>query len=440
MKSQGTAAPPARIQRCTGSQRRYLPRVEATVEGLLWAAGCADEARVREALDARVRALRPVLATTPWTRDTLFRHGMSARDLGSVEDLAHAPMLDRSVLQREWRELCALDDDDEETEHLSTVQSSGSTGRPVTFVKDGFDALYMWAAVRFWCAFQRIVLPPRPRAVLLCTLPGGLEYSVRLPLLHDGALHRISTQREGAVRRIARANPSILLTDPAGLHALASIPSPPRPALLATSAQYFAPSQRAALTAALRAPIVNYYSTTETTPFAWECLEHTGRFHVLVPDYWVESVEGEIAVTRLRASLVPLLRFKTGDWGGVEREVCSCGYRGWSVVGFKGRRACMFVRGDGRELDAWQLAWLFKHYPLSDFRLTQVGAERFDVEVVEGASGRLPLRELSSRLGTALKAMGWSAPVTQVRAVASIDVVGGKPEPFVCRWARRATS
>jgi phenylacetate-CoA ligase len=206
-----------------------------------------------------------------------------------------------------------------------------------------------------------------------------------------------------------------------------------------SSAQYLAPGQRSRAVEALGAPVVNYYASTDTGPIAWECLLGSGRFHVLVPDVWVESVAGELVVTRLRPSVLPLLRYRTGDHGEVARDACACGYHGWSITCFAGRRECTFLAPDGREADAWKLAWLFKHYPLDSFRLTQRGAEEFELELRPGG-GPVDVADLVSRLQAALARLGWAqARVVPVPALA-IAAAGEKPEPFRRVWSARPAS
>jgi phenylacetate-CoA ligase len=255
---------------------------------------------------------------------------------------------------------------------------------------------------------------------------------VRLPILDDGALHRISVLRARALDRLLRARPAVVFSDPAGLHWLAGQEARPQPALLLTSAQHFSTRQREELARAVPAPVINYYACADAGPLAWECLAHPGRLHALLPDAWLESVGGEIAVTRLRPGVMPLLRYRTGDRGDVVRDDCACGYRGWSVVGFAGRRECAFLRPDGRRADAWQLVWLFKHYPLAAFRLTQTGREDFELELVgDGAD----LADLERRLRASLALLGWSDARITVRAVPALEARGGKPEPFRCALA-----
>ena len=424
-----TLVPSLRIQRRTAPQRRYLPRALEATEELAAHARAPGEAWLRASIDRRLRQLGASLVRSPYYLEALRAAALSPRDLRSTYDLARFPALARETLQARWADLPAFDPEAAEAQELVTVASSGSTGDPVTVVKDGYDCLHMWAVLRFWTEWAGVALPPRPRVALLCSLGSGLEYSVRLPLLADGALHRISLSRPLPLERLRRARPSVLFSDPAGLHWLAGQRDLPPVRIVLTSAQHFSPGQREELRRALPVPVINYYATTETGPLAWECLDAAGRFHVLLPDVWVESVGGEIVVTRLRRSALPLLRYRTGDGGRVLRDDCACGYRGWSITGFTGRRECAFLRPDGRTADAWQLAWLFKHYPLRGFRLTQRGPERFELEVAVGED-RVRLKDLRDRLRAALRVHGWERPAITLRVRPGIETRGEKPEPF----------
>lgn len=422
-------APSVRIRRRTGAQRRYVPRAIEAAEALLLSARAPEDARARAEVASRLGALRAALFRSPYYVGALRRAGLSPRDLRSLDDLPHFPTLDREALRERWTDLPALDLAGPEAAEVVAVQTSGSTGQPVTVLKDRYDCLHMWAVLRFWSAWLGIALPHRPRVVLLCSLSNGIEYSVRLPILDDGVLHRISLVRPDPLERLRRAAPGVLFSDPAGLHWLAAQGDPPRPRLILTSAQYFSPHERRRLHDILPVPAVNYYASADAGPIAWECFESAGSFHVLTPDVWVESLDGELTVTRLRPSVLPLLRYRTGDRGEVARGECVCGYRGWSIRGFTGRRECPFLTPEGRSVDSWRLAWLFKHYPLQGFRLTQRGPRQFDLEVVAG-QGTPDLADLGARLGAALAVMGWSQPELTLRRVARIEARGDKPEPF----------
>jgi phenylacetate-CoA ligase len=358
----------------------------------------------------------------------LRRRGLSPHDLRTLDDLRHFPILDRESLGSAFDEIPALPPGD--VSRLFVDRSSGSTGRPIAVLKEDYDSVHMWAVLRFWLRRLGQRLPARPRVALLCTLPHGVEYETPLPALGGGTLVRISVVRPDPAARLSGFRPHVVFTDPAGLHWLAAAALRPRPTLVLSSAMHLSPPLRRRAEEALGSPVLNYYSTAETGPLAWECREHAFRFHALLPDVWLESVEGELVVTRLRESVLPLLRYRVGDRGEVRGDACTCGYRGFSILGLDGRRACAFVAPDGRERDAWQLAWAFQHHPLDGFRLTQESVDSFRLEMAGGEVGRTAVL---SRLRDSLVSLGWVEPRIEWRPVTSQALAAAKPRPFVNR-------
>lgn len=418
--------PSLRIRRRTDGDLRHLPRILESARHLeAWARGQGDLAE----LDRRLQHLREALFGSPYYREALVRMGCSPNDLKNPRDLPHFPLLDRPTLQARGSDLLVLPADGAEAREIALIETSGSTGEPLRIAKDGYDQVHMWAVLRFFLAWLGLTLPPRPRVVLLCSLPGAIEYSVRLPLVDGGALHRIAISRSNALARLMKAAPAVIFTDPAGLHWLCAHSPGLRLLLVLSAAQHLSPTERARAEDALAAPALNYYSMTETGPIAWECRRAPGRFHALAPDVTVESVAGELVVTRLRTSVLPLLRYRTGDAGDVGPDECPCGFRGTSILGFTGRRACFFVDPRGAPVDAWQLAWLFKHYTLDAFRLTQDGAASFHLEI-RGSPTREELDDLMDRLTTSLERLGWASPRVRLDVVPAIDGRTAKPEPF----------
>jgi phenylacetate-CoA ligase len=141
---------------------------------------------------------------------------------------------------------------------------------------------------------------------------------------------------------------------------------------------------------------------------------------------YVESVDGELVVTRLRDSALPLLRYRTGDRGRIDDGVCLCG-QPRSIVGFAGREPCWLHRPDGERVDAWSLAWLFKDIPLARFRFVQRAAR--DFELVLADEPAIPAELLVERLRRALRRMGWDEVAIAVRRADLPST--GKPAPFV---------
>jgi phenylacetate-CoA ligase len=391
-----------------------------------------SEQAIKQGVDAHLEPLRTRLIESPYYRRVLRQRGLSPRDLRSVDDLTAFPTLDRSTLGANWREIPVVDEDARSYRDAALVRSSGSTGAPIQVVRDGYDLVHMWTMLRFWSAVADAALPQSPIVVLLCDLPSGLEYESRLPTLDDGTLYRISTRQPRPLERLLRADPDVIFSDPAGLHWLLGQDDLPRPHLALSSAQHLGSPLRERLRSRLGCEVINYYSASESGPIAWECLEHSGRFHVLLPDVWVESVDGELVITRLRPSLVPLLRYRMGDAGRVDFDACKCGYRGWTIEAFSGRRACDFIRPDGQKVDAWGLSRLFKHRALDGFRLTQVERRIFRVELCAAQCADGQDERLRQEVSDSLVRLGWDEPRVSVEYVESLDARGGKPRAFCC--------
>ena len=421
-------APRAHLRRDTATQRPHIPWADAIADGLSHLASLANEASARAVLEARLEGLRGALLASPYYVRRLQEAGLHPGDLQRLEDLGHFPALDRTTLARHWDEVPTLP---AESADCVVVKSYRTTGAPVRVVRDRRDCLHMWAVLRFLVARAGAVLPPRPRVVLLDALPGGLEYSVRLPIFHDGALHRLSTLRGDARERLCRVRPAVLFSDPEGLRWLAEQRDVPTPRLVLTSAQHLPAGLRATLARTVPAPVLNYYATTETGPLAWECLrdDAPGRFHVFAPDVWLEPERDAVVVTRLRSSVLPLLRYLTGDAGTVRRDACACGFHGWTLEHFSGRGACHFLTPSGHAVDAWSLAWVFKHHALRAFRLTQVERSRFSLELA-GAE-QADVRPLCERLTAALRNLGWMDLRLEVQHVEPAALAtSAKPQPF----------
>lgn len=417
-------ATPARIRHDYDALRAHLPGVLASAQALAQPLP-GTEAEATTTLAPRLAIVRRQLTGSPYYVARLRQLGLGPGDLQTLADLRHFPAMSRTEFAAGARDLPALDPGSEAARQAVWVRSSGSTGEPADVLKDTGDTLHMWGVLRFWLRALGLSLPPAPRVALLCALPGGLEYTSRLPALEDGLLTRISTAREQPLARLLQADPHVLFSDPAGLHWLVAQPQTPQPLLALSSAQHLPDALREEAAQRLGCPVLDYYSTSETGAIAWRCPQQPSHWHVLSPEVWVESVQGELLVTRLRDSVLPIVRYRTGDHGSVCFGACACNRTGFSITGFAGRRACLFETPEGRAVDAWGLAWLFKYHDLGDFRLTQTGPSNFELEL---AGARDPA--LEARLIEALQRMGWPEPQLRVATVAAIPRRGLKPEPF----------
>ncbi|MBT3218952.1 MAG: coenzyme synthetase [Proteobacteria bacterium] len=404
-------------------QRRFQSQSLEATRQLHDFSKLADPLSASLALGHFLPGLGDSLLRSSYYADCLQRMGLAVGDLTELADLRHFPTLDRSTLSNQWNAIPCFDPAAPDAGELVVIKSSGTTGDPVRVVRNRYDCLHMWAVLRFWAQRLGIDIPHQSTVVLLCSLPSGMEYEAQVPIFDNAPLKRISICCDRPGERLVQAAPRVLFSDPAGLHWLAHCGSFVTPDLVLTSAQHFSAASRKQLANVVDAPVINYYAITEVGPIAWECPDSLGHFHVLTPDVYVEEDGGELLVTRLRPGLFPMLRYRTGDAGTVVFEACGCGFSGWSIVEFSGREQCLFCRPDGEEVDAWQLAWVFKHHSLRSFKLVQTGSSNFELFLIETADG------VVERLQRALVVLGWENPGIKV-CMGPLGARGDKPRSF----------
>jgi phenylacetate-coenzyme A ligase PaaK-like adenylate-forming protein len=224
-----------------------------------------------------------------------------------------------------------------------------------------------------------------------------------------------------AVDHIAEKAPQILHGMPSSLEQLADLVLDAgrsgfvRPRLILTMAETLLPATRRRLESVFQAPVCDTYGLVEVGGIvAEECRDRKG-LHVNVVDYLVEIVgqdgkpapegsEGEIVITNLYHTAIPVLRYRTGDFGVLERTPCSCGRLEPRIVRLAGRALTRFIRPDGREYNPFDVFGEFLlTLPAAQFRMIQDG--RFDIILQYRSSDSLEEHESMKGIRKAAEAV-----------------------------------
>jgi phenylacetate-CoA ligase len=139
---------------------------------------------------------------------------------------------------------------------------------------------------------------------------------------------------------------------------------------------------RARLSVRFDAPVIDWYSLTETGPIGYACPLGGGAYHVLSHDLFVEvlgptgvavpeEVRGEIVVTGGRNPFLPLLRYRTGDWGRIERAPCACGDPMPRIVALDGRAPVVLRGSEGRRVNPVDVSAVLRAHPVVQHELVQ---------------------------------------------------------------------
>ena len=170
--------------------------------------------------------------------------------------------------------------------------------------------------------------------------------------------------------------PEFLAGDPISFAALLSLPVALRPRALLSVSMALSPALRDALQARFGCPVLDLYSLNEVGPVAVHDPGEDGQV-LLQPGLYVEVVDeagralpsggrGEIAVTGGFNFCLPLLRYRTGDFGTLR-----AGRDAPVIDRLAGRRPVRFRRADGDWCNNIDVTHALARLPLSRYALHQ---------------------------------------------------------------------
>jgi len=193
-----------------------------------------------------------------------------------------------------------------------------------------------------------------------------------------------------------RAAPLVVTGDPVSFSELLRLKIDHRPLALVSTATALGEGLRRRLEKGFRCPVIDWYSLTETGPIAATCPK--GAFHQLPPDLHLECLDeagrpvpsglrGELTVTGGRNPYLPLVRYRTGDWGRLEDGRCACGRSGARILELEGRAPAVFRAADGSVLNPIDLARALRAFPLAAHELVQRADLSCEVVVRSAGAG-----------------------------------------------------
>jgi phenylacetate-coenzyme A ligase PaaK-like adenylate-forming protein len=297
-------------------------------------------------------------------------------------------------------------------------KTSGSTGEPVTYLRDPRTLAWFWAFVDFALAYAgRKPFPRGGTIALLDAIAHMPEYGAFLPLLHDGRFEKRSDARGLSAH--------VITGDPESLAVLAEIDLPSPPELVLSSAFAMPRPLMKAIAERTGAAVIEYYASQETSIMGIGCRLGRG-FHALSGACAIEELDGEIVATPTNNPSFVLIRYAPGDLGSVRATECACGLSGPTVVELAGRTN---VRFDARvgTYAAGLVGPLLSRLDVLEHRLVQHARDRY-VLVHRG-------KELSPDalvpLKTRLAELAGGPVELEVKRVETIPRDKAKPEPFV---------
>jgi len=391
----------------------------------------------RMTAEGAASAARP-LPLDGWLDDHLAvaRRLIRYRDTTGLDHLADFPTICRDDLMADVAAFVPLDADLGRAVHGS---SSGSTGAALVVPDDQEDNARTFHLLRALVAEQGVTWDPDPARLALAHVVNQRDAFTYVSLITGFAARpmvRINldhAQWPSTPSRslfLADADPQVVTGDPTSLEALLDddLADAVRPLALFSGAMALAAPLRAALEDRFRCPVIDIYGLHETRPIAaraddgpFRILGHRIVVEVLGPDggETPQGEVGEITVTVGQNPLLPLVRYRTGDFA----ELVTMPDGGLGLDRLEGRENTVFAAAGGSRVPCVDLT---QH-------LQAHGARGWVVEQHEDLSVEAHIAGGDAEaIGKALARLLGAVPVTVTRVATVAELGHGKPRRYRC--------
>lgn len=297
--------------------------------------------------------------TVPYYRKLFDTQGITPDDIQTSKDIEKIPILTKQLIRDNYDDLFSTSISPKRWKKSTT---GGSTGRPLTYVKDKQTWSADWATnFRAW-NWYGIELGDR-----FFTFGGNSIVGKRKRLgqkeLYDRFI--LNTVKEDCTdlgdsamafhyQKMIKSKPKFIRGYPSALNYLAiyiiknELDVPNLKAVI-TTGEILLPQYRANIKKAFKTDVFDTYGAADGGIAAHECTVHNGlhiheeRCIIEVVDSNGQSVEngniGYVVSTDLYNYAMPFLRYKVGDLSSIKKEMCLCGRSSRLISHIEGRTA-----------------------------------------------------------------------------------------------------
>lgn len=189
--------------------------------------------------------------------------------------------------------------------------------------------------------------------------------------LHPGQWHN----PQHRIDYLEHYQPEVISGNPLSFAELAKLDLRLKPSAMISTAMAMLPGDRRRLEERFQCPVIDFYSMSECRCLA--ACSNGDRYQLLAHDVYLEILDahglpcaegerGEITLTGGRSPFLPLLRYRTGDYGAMT----------WDgdtpyLIGLEGRAPVRFYRRDGSWINNIEVTHVLSDLPLRQFSLHQ---------------------------------------------------------------------
>lgn len=333
--------------------RRFRDNCRFVAQAQWWPAERAQQYQL-----ARLRdILQLAYEKTVFYRRTFDAVGFRPGDLRSATDMGHLPTIDKQAVNDHLADMCTRSVSGRDVDMGST---GGTSGAPLRFYLDAhrsfIEYAYLtsgWARAGYRLGMPMAVL--RGRRVEIDR--NGLRHEYDPILRHHfySSFHMTAENMTSYVEHMRTLGPCVFHAYPSSAHTLArhilatATPSPRNVTAVLLQSENVHSDQVEDIETAFHARVFSSYGHSEKLVLADQC-EYTPHYHVW-PTYGycelldeqgnpvtVPGQRGEIVGTGFINTIVPFIRYRTGDWATYGGAACAaCGREHAILTEIRGR-------------------------------------------------------------------------------------------------------
>jgi phenylacetate-CoA ligase len=341
---------------------------------------------------------------TAYYRKLLDGVGLRPDAVRTFDDFRRIPVLTKAQVRESHGEMLATS---LRSGHLSEFRTGGSTGSPVTVLKDPLTIelsnasawrVFRWAGWRLGEPWGLIWGNP-PTSL---TRKESLLNTLISPEIYLDTMSLTNESMQAFVEKWGKLKPTIMRGHSHSIYIFAAYCARQRidcvrpTAIISSSMMLLAPERRV-IEQAFRCKVTDLYGCEEVGLIACECERHNGM-HVDAENVFVEILgedgqaappgeDGAIVVTSLIGKAMPMIRYRMGDMGSFAQRTCDCGRSLPLLNGVAGRVADFLVRRDGSIVAGVSLVerTLTRFPGIAQMQLIQDNPDEITVNVVRDA-------------------------------------------------------
>jgi phenylacetate-CoA ligase len=333
----------------------------------------------------------------PFYYEAYRRIGVDPAKFSCIQDLNRYPVVTRPQIQNAANLFLSIK---RAPEKLSRSHSSGSTGTPLWVY---FDTATWFRKKYFSKLRSRMAcgMKPNDKTAIFDTDPPEsasrlLKNKVFSTPIFKARWFSIFQDAKAQVADLAAYLPRNLDSLPSHLFQLAQTvqnrKTAPTVKRIFTSSEYLEPHTRRYLQTRYSAEVFDIYGCTELKEVAWECDHHDG-YHINEDEVYVEILNdqepaepgqiGDIVLTDLRNTAMPLIRYRIGDRGRLLPGRCDCNIAFARMAPAAGRSSDFLITPDGRRISPYRFTTAIEKIDgLLQYQLVQENVHGITVKAV----------------------------------------------------------